>query len=96
MHLSTARNERSSGSNPALHQTNEYRLQFRGNARGVEKAMEFSAPNIVQAMQYVIGDPARRSVEIWENGEFICTVSRDQISSVAACGTKVDMELPRG
>jgi|GEM_PF-1526300 len=96
MHLSSARKERNSNPGPSSDQANEYRLQFRGNASGVEKAMEFSAPNIVRAMQYVIGDPARRSVEIWENGDFICTVSRDQISPLSACGTKVEMELPRG
>ncbi len=95
MHLTPARNERKSSPKPALERSKEYRLQFGGNALGVEKAMEFSAPDICQAMQYVLEDPARRSVEIWENGTYVCTVSREQLSSVAACGTKVDMELAR-
>ncbi len=93
MHLTPAHDQCNSTPAPALTKSNEYRLQFRGNTRGVEKAIEFSAPDIVQAMQYVLEDPARRSVEIWENGAYVCTVSRDQISNVAACGTKLEMEL---
>lgn len=54
-----------------------YRLKYYENEKGVEKAVEFSAAGFSDALALALDDPAERTVEIWEDGEFALRISRD-------------------
>ena len=57
----------------------QYVVMFFANHSGEAKRLEFYSPDAVQALQYAILDLAKRSVEVWEDGEFVCRVEREAI-----------------
>ena len=67
-HLATSRRRR---------RKHEYRLMYYANKRGVGKRAELSAECITAAIEFALSDRSRRSVDIWEDGEFACRLQRD-------------------
>ena len=55
----------------------QFRLLYYANKRGVGKRTEFSADSVTAALEFALSDPSRRSVDIWEDGEFACRLQRD-------------------
>lgn len=62
---------------PEAKSRHQYCLRYLGNERGVDKVIEFRAPNLAQAIEYALQDPARRTVEIREDENFICMLGRE-------------------
>ena len=62
------------GRRSAKHQ---YRLMYYANTCGVEKRAELSAECISAALEFAMSDQSRRTVDIWEDGEFACRLQRD-------------------
>lgn len=56
---------------PAL---KEYRLIYLAGEDGIGKRVEFSAPNLEDAVARTLHDAMGRVVQVWENGEFVHTV----------------------
>lgn len=54
-----------------------YCLRYLGNEQGVDKVIEFRAPSVAQAIEFALQDPARRTVEISEDENFVCMLGRD-------------------
>lgn len=54
-----------------------YCLRYLANEQGVDKIIEFRAPGIAQAIEYALQDPARRTVEIREDENFVCMLGRE-------------------
>lgn len=65
----------------------QYRLRYHANGSGQAKSIEFRAEDITQALQFAMDDPARRTIEIWEDEHYACRFSRDRpVNAVApAC-----------
>ena len=49
------------------------------NEHGVAKRSEFCAASLSQAIEIGLADPFARTIDIWEDGEFSCRLSRDRI-----------------
>ena len=60
----------------------QYRLKYHANASGSAKSIEFRAEDITQALQFAMDDPARRTIEIWEDEHYACRFSRDRPSNL--------------
>ena len=58
---------------PANHQ---YRLMYYANEHGLAKRTEFAAPSLTQAIEIGLSDTSARTIDIWEDGEFACRLSR--------------------
>lgn len=54
-----------------------YRLEFLAGVEGIGKRLEFNAPDLCQALEFILQDPAQRSVEVWEDGNFVFSVTRE-------------------
>ena len=54
---------------------NEYRLIYRAGVDGIGKRVEFSAPDVAEAVRRAMHDAMGRVVEVWENGVFVHTVN---------------------
>ena len=65
---------------PSRRLKHQYVVMFFANQCGEAKRLEFYSPDAVQALQYAILDLAKRSVEVWEDGEFVCRIEREAIS----------------
>jgi hypothetical protein len=61
----------------------QYRLMYGANEFGMAKRTEFAAPWLSQAIEIALSDPCARTVDIWENGEFMCRLSRGRSGKVA-------------
>ena len=57
-----------------------YVVMFSASDSGEAKRLEFYSPDAVQALQYALLDRARRSADVWEDGEFVCRVEREPSS----------------
>jgi hypothetical protein len=53
---------------------------YYANGRGVGKRAEFSAACISAALEFALSDASRRTVDIWEDGEFACRLQRDPVN----------------
>jgi hypothetical protein len=54
----------------------DYRLVFYANRHGLRKRVELACENADRAIDLAISDPAGRTVDIWENGEFLCQIGK--------------------
>jgi hypothetical protein len=63
--------------------THQYRLMYYANEHGVAKRIEFAAASLPQAIEIGLSDPFFRVIDIWEDDEFACRLSRDQSRTVA-------------
>jgi hypothetical protein len=54
----------------------QYRLMYVANEFGMAKRTEFAAPSLSQAIEIALSDPCARTIDIRENGEFVCRLSR--------------------
>ena len=64
----------SSTRRPARH---HYQLMYYANEQGVAKRTEFAAASLPQAIDIGLSDSSARTIDIWEDGEFVCRLSRD-------------------
>ena len=55
----------------------QYRLLYYANELGEAKRTEFAAPSLVVALELAVSDPFGRTVDIWEDGQFTCRLSRE-------------------
>jgi hypothetical protein len=62
---------------PPKHQ---YQLLFYASESGLAKRVEISAQHVNSAIEFAISDRSQRTVDIWEDGDFLCRVSRDERS----------------
>lgn len=65
---------------PRRRSKHEYTLLFRASGQGVAKRVELEAGSADSAVDLALADRARRTVDIWQDGEFLCRVSRDEHS----------------
>lgn len=56
----------------------QYRLIYYANEHGLAKRTEFAAASLSRAIEIGLSDPFIRPIDIWEDGEFACRLSRDQ------------------
>ena len=68
----------------------QYRLKYHANASGRAKSIEFRAEDITQALQFAMDDPARRTIEIWEDEHYACRFSRDRPANQEALACAKD------
>jgi hypothetical protein len=55
----------------------QYRLMYYANEHGVAKRTEFAALSLDRAIEIGLSDHSSRTIDIWEDGEFACRLSRD-------------------
>src|SRR5688572_20674992 len=55
----------------------QYRLLYYANELGEAKRTEFAAPSLVVALELAASDPFSRTVDIWEDGQFNCRLTRE-------------------
>jgi len=64
----------SSSATPRKHR---YRLHYQANAHGIAKQIEMNASQITEAIEFALSDPLARAIDVWEDGEFACRISRE-------------------
>lgn len=57
--------------------THQYRLMYYANEHGVAKRTEFAAASLPQAIEIGLSYPFVRVIDIWEDGDFACRLSRE-------------------
>lgn len=58
--------------------TRQYVLRFHSNSLGVSKRVELASETAKAALELAISDVAKRTVDVWQDGEFLCRVSRER------------------
>ena len=53
-----------------------YVMMFRANRLGLAKRVELWANDPNEALRFALADQSRRTVDVWQDGDFICRVSR--------------------
>ena len=53
-----------------------YVMLFRGSRRGLAKRVELWSVGANDALELALADQAQRTVEVWEDGDFLCRISR--------------------
>jgi hypothetical protein len=77
----------------------QYRLMYYANEQGEAKRTEFAAPSLDRAIEIGLSDHSSRTIDIWEDGEFACRLSRDASETDAkhrkpASAGNIDAILP--
>lgn len=54
----------------------QYRLMFCASDAGLAKRVELLAQDASIAIDLALADAAERTVDIWEDGDFLCRISR--------------------
>ncbi len=62
----------------------QYVMMFRASENGLAKRVEFCAENAGRAVDMALADRGCRTVDIMEDGDFLCRISREQASPGAA------------
>ncbi len=55
----------------------QYVMMFRASATGLAKRVEFCAENASRAVELALADQACRTVDVLEDGDFLCRISRE-------------------
>ena len=53
-----------------------YVMMFRANRMGLAKRVELWANDPNEALELALADQSQRTVDVWEDGDFICRLSR--------------------
>ena len=55
----------------------QYVMMFRASESGLAKRVELRAENVAMAVELALADGAYRTVDILEDGDFLCRISRE-------------------
>jgi hypothetical protein len=65
------------GTNARRRSKHQYVMMFRASDTGLAKRVELQAQDVETAVKLALADRAKRTVDILEDGDFLCRISRE-------------------